>query len=296
MKYILFIIIFLSVPTHCAFSQTDSTEVSTDELKGQNVIVYMSGGDEFRGVYLKKDDKYVYLETENGEVKLILTKVESIVRDEYTGKFKYPNPHETRYFFGPNAIPIRKGVGYYQNLMITTNFVNYGITRNFSIGGGLEFISTVTGNPIFFLTPKIGFSPTKTLHAGGGVFMVGLPLDGEINLATLAYGVITLGHAESNVTMGLGYGTDGNGFSNSPTVMISGQHRVSNGVSLMSENYLIGTTTSSFYTGIHGIRLIARNNAFDIGAIIIPEIAQFIPALPYIGYARVFGREKPRKK
>lgn len=70
--------------------------------------------------------------------------------------------------------------------------------------------------------------------------------------------------------------------------MVSGTHRISNGLAILSENYRIPLEEGeSFYLGIHGVRFLSEKNAFDIGLIVIPEATGSIP-LPYVGYARAF--------
>ena len=263
------------------FAQVEEFNMFQDST----VIVTMKNGEQFQGQILSKTDGTILLKTENGELKLIANKIRSIETVKYKGKYDFANPHATRYFFGPSGIAIEKGKGYYQNILVTTNFVNYGITDNISVGGGFEFLSTITGNPIWFFTPKVGFEVGKNMHAGGGIMLIGLANQGT---ASLGYGVFTYGGSESNVSVGLGYGFASGEVSSYPAIMISGTHRVSNSVALLSENYLIPNSFNTFYFGIQGVRLLSKNNAFDIGAIIIPEIGRFIPALPFVGYARAF--------
>ena len=264
------------------FAQTD-----TDTLKqNQTVIIKMKNGDEFKGTITKQDSETIVLKTVNGEINLIAANVRSIENDDYKGKFAFANPHDTRYFFGPSGIPVKKRKGYYQNVLVTTNFVNYGLTKNISIGGGFEFISTLLGSPIWFLTPKVGFNISKNIHAGGGFIMAGFAAEG---VATLGYGVFTLGHSETNMSLGVGYGfVDGN-LSTYPAIMMSATHRVSKSIALLTENYVFPNGSGDpLYFGIHGIRIMAKKNSFDVGAIVIPMVAEFIPALPYVGYVRVF--------
>ncbi|HNZ85615.1 MAG TPA: hypothetical protein PKN90_04720, partial [Paludibacteraceae bacterium] len=58
---------------------------------------------------------------------------------------------------------LKKGEGYYQNTMLLLNSFNVGITDYFSIGGGIEFLSTfitlseVTLTPLSILHPKLVF-------------------------------------------------------------------------------------------------------------------------------------------
>jgi small nuclear ribonucleoprotein (snRNP)-like protein len=262
------------------------SQVPIDTIKNpERVVVKMNNGDEFRGKILSRDQNTIVLETTNGTLNLISSNVRSINIDSYKGKFRFPNSNETRYFFGPSAIPIKKGKGYYQNVLLTTNFVNYGITRNFSIGGGVEFISLLFGSPIWFLTPKVGFKVAENSHVGGGFIMAGFAADGA---STLGYGVYTLGSSETNITIGAGYGLIAGEFSNQPTVMLSGTHRVGNNVALLTENYFIPVGTSTNYTGILGLRLLSPKNSFDFGLVFGPQISDIIPAIPFIGYTRSF--------
>lgn len=256
---------------------------STKIIKTSKATVIMQNGDEYVGQILSKTDNLLILLTENGELNLIASNVKSIEENTYTGRFGFPNPHETRYFFGPSAIPIKKGKGYYQNVYVTLNFVNYGISKNFSIGGGLEFISTVTGNPIYFLTPKVGFEVAKNVHVGGGVLLAGFSTFGA---ASLIYTVGTYGNSESNVTGGIGYGFVDATLTNNPAIMFSGTHRLSRGLSLLSENYLLPVDGEGpTYFSIQGIRIVGKNSAFDLGALILTDIG--FP-LPYVSYARTF--------
>ena len=253
--------------------------------KSERVVVKMNNGDEFRGKILSRDQNTVILETTNGTLNLKSSNVRSINIDSYNGKFRFPNSNETRYFFGPSAIPIKKGKGYYQNVLLTSNFVNYGLTKNFSFGGGVEFISLLLRNPIWFLTPKVGFKVSERSHVGGGIIMAGFSTEGT---ATVGYGVYTFGSSESNLTIGAGYGLISGNFSNRPTIMLSGTHRVGNNLALLTENYFIPIGTSTNYTGILGLRVLAPKNSFDFGLIFGPGISVIIPALPFIGYTRSF--------
>jgi hypothetical protein len=269
------------------FSTFLSAQTDLDSnLQRQLHLIEMKNGDEFKGEIIKQDSSIILLKTEYGEVNLVVANVKSIEEYNYKGKYGFPNPHYTRYFFAPSGMPIEKGKGYYQNLYVTFNFVNVGITKNFSIGGGFEFISTFNGSPIWFLTPKLGFEVAENVHIGTGLLMLGLASEGS---ASLAYGVLTIGDNETNLSLGTGYGLVDGGFSDYPAIVIAGTSRLSNGLSVLSENYIFPNSLGeSLYLGIHGIRLLSRKNAFDIGAMIIPAIAGESLTLPFVGYSRAF--------
>lgn len=267
------------------FSLTAQPQIDTTKV-GQTVVVKMKNGDEYTGQLISQDRQTIVLQTVNGEIRLITEQVSYLEPYAYAGKFSFPNPHDTRYFFGPTGIPLPRRKGYYQNVLITTNFVNYGVADNIAIGGGFEFISTIVGSPIWFLTPKAGFQVGKEFYAGGGFIMAGFAAEGT---ATLAYGVATVGHSETNASLGVGYGLIDGSLSRHPSIMISGAHRVSNSIGLLTENYIFPNAgDATLYFGIHGIRIMSRKNAFDLGAVVIPEIASDVPALPFVGYVRVF--------
>ena len=254
----------------------------------EKVVVKLKNGDELRGEIISRSDSTLALRTEVGDIYLKANLIQAITVDTYTGLFEFANPHDTRYFFGPTAIPLGDGEGYYQNILVTSNFFNYGITENISIGGGFEFISLLTGNPIWFLTPKVGFPVANNLHAGGGLFLAGFAAEG---VAALPYGVVTLGTQETNASLGIGYGFAAGEFTRYPAITLSGMHRAGKSISLLSENYFFPGSFDGFgYLGIQGVRLLGRKNAFDIGLILISGLndAIGIPTLPYVGYVRVF--------
>ena len=145
------------------FSQT--TPESTEQQP--MVVVKMKDGEEYTGQVIRRDSENVVLRTANGEIHLIASNIRSIENYQYTGKYKFPNPHDTRYFFGPSGIPIKKGSGYYQNVVLTTNFVNYGITQNISIGGGLSLFLLFWATPSGFLPLKLDLNFQKTYMLPG---------------------------------------------------------------------------------------------------------------------------------
>lgn len=271
---------FMLLLTTSLFAQVDESR-----YLGQTVIIELRDGLEFRGTVLSLSDTTARIQTANGPITLHRSTIASMEIDDYEGEYRFPNPQDTRYFFAPSARPLEKGELYYQNLMLVGNFVNYGVTDNFSIGGGVEFISTFLGNPIWFLTPKLGFPIGEDWHVGAGVFAGGLGVEGMFGLT---YGVVTYGNIDNNISFGAGAATDfQNFFFDVPVYTISGTVRLSNSISLLSENYILPGFGGSTFFGIEGIRVMSEKNAFDIGLIVFPELLATIP-LPYVGYSRSF--------
>ena len=119
----------------------------------------------FSGVILYQNEKEVSIRTESlGDLTISNSKIKDIkiVAKEQIigGKYFFPNPHPTRYFFNPSAIPLKKGEGYFQNAWILANSVQVGVTDNISLGGGY-------GNTVFLLYhPKIRFQSVRLYSSG----------------------------------------------------------------------------------------------------------------------------------
>jgi len=247
----------------------------------RKVTVKMNNGEEFVGDVIKQDDDILILNSKNGELKIKVIQIKKIEEYTYEGDFLFPSSHATRYFFGPSAIPLKKGKGYYHNVYLVGNFVNVGITDNFSFGGGLEFFSTVYGRPIYFLTPKVGFEVKENVHVGGGFLTAGMVGEGNV---TMGYGVSTLGSSDKNASFGMGFGVADDDLG--VTFVFSGTTRVSNSIALLTENYVFKNSqnTNNSYIGIHGIRILGRKHSFDFGLLVLAGV---VP-LPYVAYSKSF--------
>lgn len=283
MKYISIKLAFVVIFTF--FYSVLQAQIFTDNVNPvQKVTVTMNNGEEFTGNVVQKTDDVLTLNSVNGELRLSVLLISNIENYSYEGVFLFPSSHETRYFFGPSAIPLKKETGYYHNVYVVGNFINYGLSDNFSIGGGFEFISLMLGYPIYFLTPKVGFKVDENVHVGGGAIVAGVAGEGHV---FLAYGVSTFGTSESNVSIGFGYGKAGD--VPGQALMFSGTQRVSNSMALVTENYVFNDSGTKYYHGVHGFRILSKDNSFDFGFLVSSEFSgESIPSLPYVAYSRAF--------
>jgi len=62
------------------------------------------------------------------------------------GELWAENPHATRLIFGPTAIPLRKGEGYFSDFWIFLISSAVGVTDRFTIGGGMSLIPGIDIN------------------------------------------------------------------------------------------------------------------------------------------------------
>ncbi|WP_306640054.1 hypothetical protein [Sanyastnella coralliicola] len=295
--------IFLSLLGLCMI--LCNTKIQAQESPSDSIPIIevrMNNGEVFTGKKVEETDTQLIIRSENGDLYLVKSNIKSISHLPMGFKYSFRTPNATRYFFSPSAQTLRKGQGYYQNIMVSGNFVNVGVTDHLSLGGGFEFISTVLGNPILFFTPKIGTQVAKDFHVAAGVMLIRVP---ENYFVGIGYSSFTYGNDESSVTLSVGMPFTQDTFADYPVFALSGIHRVSNSISLVSENYMLtinsrervinadGTgdwedVPEPIYFGIQGIRIMSKRNSFDIGAIVSSEFDGDLPALPFIGYARQF--------
>lgn len=263
----------------------DSTKIYKIELKD---------GSKFIGNILQQDSVNLVLRTTSiPKIEIPVSKIKSIDAVDKSNfknvSYWYPNPHATRYFYGPSAIGLKKGEGYYQNTYLVLNSFNVGITDNISIGGGLELISTFAlRDPLFFITPKVSFKVSEKFHAGGGVLYARIP-EGFGSLGTV-FATGTYGTTDNNITGSLGWGFVDSEFSERPIITLSGMMRISKRAALVTENWLIPTDG---YYGLFsfGVRFFGEKIAVDLAFINNPDIAEaIIIGIPYVSFTVKFGK------
>jgi hypothetical protein len=257
----------------------------------QTYVLVTPEGNETRGKIEAINKTSVEFRTEYlGVVVVEAYNIQQIYRqDSYvprSGKSWFPNPNSTRYLFGPSAYNLEKGEGYYQNTYVFLNMVNLGVTDYFSVGGGFEFISTFTGNPIAFITLKLGFPVTEKFSLGGGI-LAGV-LTGEAS-AGIIYSIATYGSKEHNITAGLGYGYIDRELSSRPVLTFSGMTRAGQRVSFVTENWIVPINGSYYPVISYGMRLFGPKMSFDIAFFNSSDIFEEIfIGIPYVDFVIKF--------
>jgi hypothetical protein len=277
----------------------------------QYCLVTTSDGKKFTGLYVSQDEKEIVINTDDlGLLRIANDKIREIKLAEkeqiVLGKYFFPNPHPTRYLYGPSAIPLEKGEGYFQNTYILSNSVNIGLSDNFSMGGGIVIPF------MFFVTPKFGFKVAKNVHLGGGLlFATNISTEFSVGLG-VGYGVLTLGSNEHNFTLGTGWGFFKDEVYNSttqtskyewqlnkrPIITVSGATRIAPKVSIVSENWFFPTKEyTSYYSENYsykyssvfslGFRIMGEKHSFDF-ALVLPNFEDEVIGIPFLGYAFKF--------
>ena len=231
------------------------------------------------------------------------------------GEYIFLNPIYSRYLFGPSAIPLKKGSGYYQNTMILFNNFHIGITDNVSLGVGTVF-------PIFgYLSPQVRFSLGKNFYIGAsGFFGYGIFITREQpNFIGMGHALVTYGNYENNVTFGVGWGKgEFNNAENNqdndwdisvrPQFYVAGMVRTGKRTSLVTENWIGGYRYIGQNSGLYRyrnafvssliVRILWEKHSMDLGLSFIP-FSNFIFGgrnylygiiFPYIGYGYKFSK------
>jgi hypothetical protein len=209
------------------------------------------------------------------------------------------NPHSSRYFYAPSAIPLDKGEGYFQDIYLLFISGNYAISDHTTLGAGFSIIPGIdVGEQAFFVNAKVAYQITEKFYLGGGGLYFGIgDLGGSIGIG---YAVGTYGSKDHNVTFGAGYGYSGNALMETPVFTLCGMTRISKRISLMTENWL-GTvsyeegippdyvdtrTIREFQTLIsYGLRFFGDKLSVDLAFMNVPTTGEFLfPGIPYIDF------------
>lgn len=286
LKAVLLIVFFI------AFSHLSKSQTATDT---SIIRIETLDGNEFLGEIVSQDSLSIKLKTQTlGEITIskrdIKFREKIDVQQIKSGKYWFGNPQSTRYFWSPNGYGLKKGEGYYQNIWVLWNQFAYGVTDNFSIGGGIIPIFLFGGGstPVF-LTPKISIpvKKDKINLAVGGLF--GTVLGESESGFGILYGLSTFGTPDNNVTVGLGYGYAAGEWASSPLININGMFRITSRGYFITENYYINIGDEGFVLFMLGGRWIIKDAALDYG-LVIPagDIGAFV-AIPWIGFTIPFG-------
>ncbi|MEA3460382.1 MAG: hypothetical protein U9R49_00795 [Bacteroidota bacterium] len=284
---LLFLLLQLS-----AFSQEPADSISL-------WVIDTEDGNSFMGSIVDEDSARLILLTEvYGTIQIPVSQIKAKSELQKTelveGEFWFRNPHATRYFFGTNGYGLRKGEAYYQNTWILFNQINYGITNNISLGGGIVPLFLFAGAPTpVFITPKVTIPLIKEkLNLGVGM-LYAYVLGEELGFG-IGYGALSFGNRDNNLTLGAGWAFANGEWANAPTLTLSGMTRVGRKTYLITENYYIGISEGSSLGIISaGGRSVQKRLAIDYG-LVLPvgaDIGSFV-AIPWLGIAVPFGNSK----
>ena len=273
------------------FSITVAQDKEQKSRPDSGLVVLLTNSDEeFVGTIVSEDAREVSIRLQNGKMLIIPAYTVKSIRKLSSstffikGKPVFPNPHPSRYFYTPSAIPMDKGEVYIQSVYGLAYQVQFGVTENFSIGATTTLLATPLA-----LTAKysIKIDEKNTLAFGGLAGIVGWGT--QTNLG-IGFGAFTHGTKESNVTFAAGYAwintKEDNGGGNSPVMSLSGNQRLSKNLSLMGELWYL--PEAGVFFGGPCFRLYkSKKSSYDFGIWCI-GIKDKNPFIPVVGYTYNF--------
>jgi hypothetical protein len=294
-KHVLFLCFFLLAgPFSILAQKTPKKQETTDSTdKKLTVAVETKDGSRFVGKFIERRTDTVVLQTETmGLIYLAESQIKSI--DE-VGKIKesssvnsawFRNPYAAQGVFFPTGIGLKKGEGNYQNLMVGLNSVHYGITDNFSIGGGLEIISfALTGKPAaVYVEPKLSYSFSDNVHVSGGTYIFAGGFDTNLGTGALPFANLTYGNRDNNITIGTYFSTNGG-----QLFLLGGHVRATRKFSFIGEVYIGDGSTLITLGG----RFMTETFNLNFGLFTPNTLGSRneVFAIPYIGFTIPFGNK-----
>ena len=275
------------------FSITVAQDKEQKSRPDSGLVVLLTNSDEeFVGTIVSEDAREVSMRLQNGKMLFIPAYAVKSVRKLSSstffikGKPVFPNPHPSRYFYTPSAIPMDKGEVYIQSVYGLAYQVQFGVTENFSIGATTTLLATPLA-----LTAKysIKIDEKNTLAFGGLAGIVGWGT--QTNLG-IGFGAFTHGTKESNLTIAGGYAwinQKNNEGGNSPVMSLSGNQRLSKNLSLMGELWYL-PEVGVFFGGPCFRLYKSKKSSYDFGIwrLGINETHKTLPFIPVFGYTYNF--------
>jgi hypothetical protein len=201
----------------------------------------------------------------------------------------YLSPEQ--YFLNTSAFMLKKKSIDYQNVYGLYNELEYGVSDNFSVTGGIFINPNFRSLPVTF---GIKYGKRVTENFGLFIYSKNLIISKEAVFAGIAGVGTTFGKPESNLTLGLNWGYSRNGFVPLPILSIAASAKLSKKVFLVTDNYFIAN--ASFYSSAKenvfvysfGLKFTGKRQSFSFGALGINTVG----VLPYLKANFNFSRRK----
>jgi len=196
------------------------------------------------------------------------------------GEYLFENPNATRLFFGPTARTLRQGEGYLSDAYIFFPLGAIGITNNITLAAGFSIFPGIDLNEqIYYFAPKIGFTSEEKYSLAVGALILKPPIS-EMSSLGIFYGVGTFGDPNGSITAGLGFGYVESEIANTPMIMLGGEKRVSRGLSLVTENWILPGESDALLS--YGLRFFGESLSFDFAFITGTGEGAPFPGIPFI--------------
>ena len=251
--------------------------------------IVMKNGQIYRGWIIEQSDTHIRVDLLGaGEMTLERDKVQSVTVDETVemnekGELYKRDPNRTRYLYGPSAVSLKKGEGYFSQKQLFFSSMAYGLTDNISILAGsiIPLLLGSDGTFNFITAVKVGDTISEDqLHLAAGAEAFSFKESGDIWSAGFIFGSATLGSHRQHFTLSAGkpFALSSDSKDLGPIIVtLSGNVRTGRRVSLISENWFF----EDYHILSAAARLMGENLAVDVGLLFFKDADIPIPWLDF---------------
>ncbi len=286
-------LIVLSYPIHARENKGPQNAIKIPDTGYVQVLTAQDGSTNIGKITKIGTDEIVF-ETDIGIINIPVDKIsnirevpESSIRN---GKYWFPDPNATRLYFAPTGRMLKKGTGYIADYYLFFPTINYGLTENISIGGGMSIFPTGNvADQVYFFTPKVGFKKSNNFSAAVGALVVKFPDfsdEEDTPLVSVLYGVGTYGIPDRSITLGVGYGMVDGDFAEKPMVVLGGEQRMSRRTSFITENWIFPGLENAIIS--YGIRFFGEELSVDLAFFNVTGEESLFPGIPYVDFVYNF--------
>jgi hypothetical protein len=277
-----------ALPAHGQRVSLDSVSVADTAVRH---IVRLRDGSSLVGRILAVTPDSIRVRLAQGEVTLSrggIAQVQQVSPASIrNGVYWFENPHATRLLLSSTAFPMEKGTGYYSNTWLALHTFAAGLTDRFTLGGGLAWFPGVgLDETFYYVLPKYTLVNRERTKVAVGALAALLPQDAGSDVSQslgILYAVGTTGSRDSNLSLGLGWGYQGDEVGKNPVVMIGGQHRVHRRVSLISENWFVPIDGETEGVISYGLRFLGELITVDLAWVSV--LGEEFTGIPWLGFA-----------
>ena len=278
-------VLSLLASTQLGAQATERQREQLSHVDSSRVLaITTNDGSTFVGKVVAVHGESIELQTAAGKLTIpfaTMMPLSSIGEPGHEGWFE--NPNVTRLFFAPTGQMLKKGEGYFSDYEVLFPGVAFGVTDNISIGGGVSLVPAGIDNQLFYVTPKVGFSPSPRLHLAIGAIAATVPGESAVGAV---YGVGTVGDGDASVTSGIAYGFAGSDFTSEFAVLVGGEKRMSRRIALVTENYFVPSSIGKpIVSG--GVRFMSEKLTVDL-ALFNSVTEPIFPGIPWVSFVYKF--------
>jgi hypothetical protein len=205
---------------------------------------------------------------------------------EKRGRYFEEDPNGSRLLFAPTGRNLDPGQGYFADYFIFFPTMAVGVTRYFSVSGGMSIVPGAT-QQLYYVAPKVTFRASPDLGFGAGFLYLGIPEEEDVGLG---FAVTTIGGNQRALTLGVGLpvGVESGG---NALLMAGVEMQMSARSKFISENWIY-TGGDGFAAFSGGVRFFGERLAVDLALVTAKDLLESggFPFIPWVDFSVVFGK------